>query len=183
MKFFDLVNISERYMDLINPSTPEKTLKIGDILGLKEGWRVVDCGCGFGEALALWAEEFGICGLGVDVREYACERARQKMAERGLVNRIEIVCANAAEYDYGGHSFDAAACIGASFIWKGFRPAIKALAALVPDGGKLAIGEPYWLTERVPPEYANKEHDMRTEHQLLQVARSDLQTQAEPEQK
>ncbi len=36
MNFFDLVNISERYMELVNPCTPEKVLTIGRVLGLEE---------------------------------------------------------------------------------------------------------------------------------------------------
>jgi len=32
MEFFDLKNISERYMELINPVTPEKILTIGKFL-------------------------------------------------------------------------------------------------------------------------------------------------------
>ena len=100
MKFFDLKDISERYMDLLNPSTPEKMLKIGEVGGLAPGQRVIDFGCGFGEVLVLWAERFGISGVGIDVRPYACERARRRVAERGLADRIEIACGNAAEYPF-----------------------------------------------------------------------------------
>jgi hypothetical protein len=32
MDFFDLVNISERYMELLNPTSTEKILTIGRIL-------------------------------------------------------------------------------------------------------------------------------------------------------
>jgi len=62
MKFFDLVNISERYMEIVNPSTLEKVLTIGKVLGLKEGNRVIDFGCGYGEVLSLWRQHFGISG-------------------------------------------------------------------------------------------------------------------------
>ena len=32
MNFFDLVNISERYMELVNPSTPDKMPTLGNHL-------------------------------------------------------------------------------------------------------------------------------------------------------
>jgi cyclopropane fatty-acyl-phospholipid synthase-like methyltransferase len=91
--FFGLVNISEQFMTVINPSTPEKIVRAGRVMGLKEGMRVIDFGCGFGEALALWAEQFGISGVGIDIREYACGRARQRLAPFG--DRFEIACMDA----------------------------------------------------------------------------------------
>ncbi len=36
MEFLDLMSISHRYMELLNPSTPEKVLKLGKILGLRD---------------------------------------------------------------------------------------------------------------------------------------------------
>ncbi len=100
MNFFDLVNISERYMEPVNPSTPEKVLTVGKVPGLKEGSRVIEFGCGYGEVLALWAKQFGACGTGVDIREHACNRARQKMSKLGLTDRTKIICVNAAEHSF-----------------------------------------------------------------------------------
>jgi cyclopropane fatty-acyl-phospholipid synthase-like methyltransferase len=173
MTFLDLKNISERYIELINPSTPEKALTIGRVLGLKKGSRVIEFGCGYGEILSLWAERFGISGIGIDVREHACERARRKMAERGFTDRIEIVCGDGAKYPYEKQSFDVAACIGASFIWGGYRNTIRGMKDAIRADGKLAIGEPYWLNERVPPEFAQKEQSIHTENELLRIARAE----------
>jgi len=173
MKFFDLVNISERYMEIVNPSTPEKILTVGKILGVGQDSRIIDFGCGYGEVLALWAERFGISGIGIDTREHACDRAQNKMHKRGMAERIEIVCANAAEYPFEKHSFDVALCIGASFIWGGYRPTIRTMKKAIHTGGKLVIGEPYWLKEDVPPEYAKGEQTVHTEYELLQITREE----------
>ena len=37
MEFSDLMSISHRYMDMLNPSTPEKIIKLGRLLKLKKG--------------------------------------------------------------------------------------------------------------------------------------------------
>jgi len=172
MNFFDLVNISESYMELVNPCTPDKVLTIGKVLGLGEGSRVIDFGCGYGEVLALWAKQFGACGTGVDIREHACSRARKKMSRLGLTDRIKIICANAAEYPFKKQLFDVAACVGASFIWGGYRPTIRAMKKVIHPKGKLVIGEPYWLRERIPPEYA-KTQQVHREHELWQITREE----------
>lgn len=166
MKLYD---ISERYMELINPCSVEKILKIGQVAGLGPTSRVIEFGCGFGEVLAIWAEAYGITGVGMDVREYACERARQKMVERGLADRIEIVHGNGAEYAFEPESYDLAACIGASFIWGGFPQTLAGMRGAIGTGGRMAVGEPYWLTSRVPPEYLRRE-PFHCEHELLALS-------------
>ena len=97
MEFFDLMSISHRYMEILNPSTSEKIIKLGKLLKLKKGNRVIDFGCGCAEPLTLWAEEFGITGIGIDISEDFCDRARTKLAMRGLSDQIEIVCSPAAD--------------------------------------------------------------------------------------
>lgn len=173
MKFFDLVNISERYMEIVNPSTPEKILTVGEILGVGRHSRIIDFGCGYGEVLALWAERLGISGIGIDIREHACERARSKMIKRALADRIEIVCGNGRDYPFEKHGFDAALCIGASFIWGGYRQTIQAMKEAIHTGGKLVIGEPYWLKEDVPQEYTKNVGTVHTEYELLQITREE----------
>jgi len=171
MKFLDLKNISERHMELLNPTTPEKIVKAGRIAGLKPGARVIDFGCGFAEPLMLWAKEFGISGVGIDIRPYACERARAKVAHNGLAQRLEIVCGDAAAYTYPAHTFDVAACIGATFIWSGFRQAVHSMRNAIHPSGRLVIGEAYWETANVPVEFSSQQTEVQDETVLLEDAR------------
>lgn len=76
MDFFDLMSISHRYMEILNPSTSEKIIQLGKLLKLKKGSRVIDFGCGTAESLTLWAEEFGITGIGIDISRDFCDRAK-----------------------------------------------------------------------------------------------------------
>ena len=173
MDFLELKNISERYMELVNPTTPEKVLTIGTVLGLHKGSRVIDFGCGYGEVLALWAQNFDISGVGIDIRLSACERAQQKMRDHGLANRITIICANAAEYAFEPHTYDVAACIGATFIWDSFQAAIGHMKAAIRPNGKLAVGEAHWRSANIPPEYAQTQPIFHHEYELAQLARTE----------
>lgn len=173
MEFLDLKDISEKYLELVNPTSTEKVLAAGRYAGLQPGHRVIDFGCGFGEVLVLWAENFGISGVGIDIRQYACKRATQKINERCLSERIEIVQGSGAEYRFEPGAFDAAACIGATFIWGGFRQAIQTMRLAVRPGGRLVIGEVFWLKSTVPPEFAQEQMDVCTEQQLVHQARQE----------
>jgi len=173
MDFFELMGISHRYMEILDPSTPEKIIKLGKTLGLKEGSRVIDFGCGCAEPLILWAEQFGISGIGIDVSAEFCERARKKLVTHGLSQRIEIVCCPGADYKFQEGSFDAATCIGATFVFGGYRQTVQAIKQAIKPGGRLGIGEPYWSSDRVPPEYVRKETSIFMESELLQTAREE----------
>ena len=173
MEFLDLKDISERYMELINPTSTDKIIAVGKHAGLQAGKRVIDFGSGFGEVLVLWAQYFGISGVGIDIRRYACQRARLKISEAGLSGHLEIVHGSGSEYNFEPHSFDVAACLGASFIWGGYLQTIRAMKRAICPGGKLIIGEPYWLKEPVPQEYLRQEEDVHTEYQLLEIARQE----------
>jgi ubiquinone/menaquinone biosynthesis C-methylase UbiE len=173
MEFFDLMSISHRDMEIFNPSTAEKIITLGQLLGLKQGSRVIDFGCGCAEPLALWAERFGITAIGIDICRDFCDRARKKLAMKGMSGRIEIVCAPGADYLFEEGAFDAATCIGATFVFGGYRQTIQALQRAIKKTGRLGIGETHWLGEQVHPEYAQKQTSTLTERELLQITRDE----------
>jgi SAM-dependent methyltransferase len=174
MDFFELKNISERYLELLNPTTPDKLIHAGRIAGLAKGSSLIDYGCGYGAELLLWARAFGISGLGIDIRPAACDRARAAIKAQGFEGQLEVVCGNAGEYRVEPQSYDIAACIGATFCWKGgFKEAVHAMKAAVKPGGRLVVGEVSWTGSQVPTEYAQRESFIKTEYELLQMAREE----------
>jgi SAM-dependent methyltransferase len=169
MQWYDFYDIAERYIELINPLSAEKVIQAGRYLCLSSKSRVIDFGCGYGEILALWTEEFSVKGIGVEIRDHAVERARKKMIIRGLASTIQIVHTDASAYDFEKQAFDAASCIGASFIWRGFEPTLAALKTAIKPGGRILIGEPYWKNNHAPSEYHGN-HEIHTELELMDIA-------------
>ncbi len=168
-----MYSIAERYIELINPTSPEKIINVGEVLRLKKESQVIDFGSGYGEVLALWASSFGIKGVGIDIREDCCKKAREKLARLGLSDDIKIIHADGAKYKPMRKDYDAAVCIGASFIWGDFEKTVKALKALVRPGGRIAIGEPYWRTSKVPRPLLKQLPMICTEKQLLKTIRDE----------
>src|SRR5579859_6673983 len=58
-------------------------------LGLKPGMQVLDIGCGWGEALKLAAERYGVSGTGITVSEHQAEYARRLC--QGLPVEIKVM--------------------------------------------------------------------------------------------
>src|SRR5512137_1694764 len=98
MDYLDLYTIAERDIELVNPTSTEKIILVGKMLGMGPGKKVIDFGSGYAEPLILWAEQFGIKGLGVELREACCKRARKKISDRGLGDRLKIVQADGSKY-------------------------------------------------------------------------------------
>lgn len=171
MKTLEFMAVAQGALDIMNPVAPERILAMGRAAGLNPASRVIEYGCGNGTILGLWAQEFGISGIGIEIREEFCENAREHLAAIGSANRVEVRCLDATEYDSDGCLFDLAACIGATDIFGGFEPTIAALKKVLAPGAKILIGERYWKHERVPPEFAQAWQDIRTEFDILRSIR------------
>lgn len=139
--------ITHRDHIVCNPTSSAKLDELVDLLPLQPQSRVLDIACGKAELLLRIADRHGATGVGVDISPYEFQAARQRVANRELASRIEIVESDGAEYDAEPGSFDMAMCIGATWVWGGFRGTIKALKKIVLPGGLIAIGEPFKMKE------------------------------------
>ena len=119
-------------------------------LDLKEGQRVLDVGCGWGSFAIHAAERHGVSVVGITLSEPQAELARERVAERGLSDRIEIRVQDYRATDDG--PFDAVSSIGMVEHVGSSQIDVYArrLARLVKPGGRvlnhgiarLRVGEP-----------------------------------------
>jgi cyclopropane-fatty-acyl-phospholipid synthase len=79
-------------------------------LGLRPGMRVLDVGCGWGSFALHAAREHGVSVLGITLSDEQAGLARQRVAEAGLGDSVEIRVADYRELTDG--AFDAIASIG-----------------------------------------------------------------------
>jgi cyclopropane-fatty-acyl-phospholipid synthase len=83
-------------------------------LGLREGERILDVGCGWGSFVIHAAREHGVHAVGVTLSPAQAELARRRVAEAGLEDRVEIRVGDYRDLQggAGGERFDAIASIG-----------------------------------------------------------------------
>jgi cyclopropane-fatty-acyl-phospholipid synthase len=79
-------------------------------LGLREGERVLDVGCGWGSFAIHAATNHGVKVLGITLSEPQATEARRRVAEQGLEDSVEIRVADYRELQ--AEPFDAIASIG-----------------------------------------------------------------------
>ena len=81
-------------------------------LDLEPGMRVLDVGCGWGSFAIHAAREYGVHVVGITLSEPQAQRARERVAEAGLSEKIEIRVQDYRHLPAG--SFDAISSIGMS---------------------------------------------------------------------
>lgn len=80
----------ETAQDTLEAAQAQKHELICRKLRLSAGERLLDVGCGWGSLLLHAATHHGVRGVGVTLSEPQAELARQRVAERGLSDRVEI---------------------------------------------------------------------------------------------
>jgi SAM-dependent methyltransferase len=130
-------------------------------IGIKPGWRVIDCGCGPLGALAVMAEMVGPEGqvVGIDFSEAAVQRARSIVSTLGLDN-VEVRVGDLHDVDGQalGGAFDLA--FTRLFLMHQRDPArtMERIAALLRPGGWIVAHEAL----RSPPPRSSPQLDALT---------------------
>ena len=141
--------VAEGDHDIQNPTSPEKIRLMGEWLRLSAEIRVVDVASGkCGPALVL-ASSFGCRITCVERAPEFVAAARERVSAAGLDELIEVVESDGREFPLEPEAWDAALCLGATFVWDDLEGTMSALVPAVRPGGHVVVGEPYW--RRSPP--------------------------------
>ncbi len=144
--------IAEANHRILDPFSESKLRLLGEVAGVGGDSRVLDLACGKGEMLCLWASWFGSAGVGVDLSPVFLGAAIERAAELEVADRLTFLQGDAGTYEPEPGAFDVAACIGATWIGGGLAGTIELLRPAIGRGGRILIGEPYWIEP--PPDEA-----------------------------
>jgi cyclopropane-fatty-acyl-phospholipid synthase len=110
-------------------------------LGLKEGERVLDVGCGWGSFVLHAAARHGVHAVGITLSPNQAGLARRRVAKAGLEDRVEIRLCDYRDLgaSVGDETFDAIASIGMVEHVGANRieEYARVLACLLTPGGRL----------------------------------------------
>lgn len=149
--------IAERAHELQNPISVEKLVLLGERLRLGPGSRVLDIASGRGGPALVLGRTFGCSVEGIEVAPEFHAAAVERAAAEGLDDRLSFRLADASAEALEPGAYDAALCLGATFVYGGLGPTLDALRPSVGPQGHVVVGEPYWRTS--PPPDDNDERD------------------------
>jgi len=127
-----------------NPTSAAKIRLLGDRMRLGPESSVLDLASGRGGPAMILAETFGCRITCVEKTQEFDAAARTRAREADLDSFIEFVHADAHDLLAEPGAYDAALCLGASFIWERLPGTLATLDTAVRGGGFIAVGEPYW---------------------------------------
>ena len=158
-----------------NPTSIGKLDELIALLDLPPSPRILDVACGKGELLLRIAEHYdrtdgyghSLDAVAIEISPYFIADLRDKHRLRASTARLEVLEMDGAEYKAPPDSFDLTMCVGASWVFHGMEGTLRYLAAATRPGGKVLVGEPFWIAE--PPaeylEYSGLKRDQFGSHE------------------
>jgi cyclopropane-fatty-acyl-phospholipid synthase len=120
--------------DTLEQAQAQKYEQICRKLGLREGERLLDIGCGWGGMLIYAAHHYGVDGVGCTLSDQQAAYARERVAQEGLEKKITILL---QDYRNIQEQVDKFVSIGMlEHVGKGYiRLFMEKLSALLKPGG------------------------------------------------
>jgi sterol 24-C-methyltransferase len=115
--------------------------KLGATLDLPPGARVLDAGCGQGDAALRLRARFGLDVDGVDLLEFNLRRARRRAARRGLAGSPRFSRSDYADLPFPDATFDGAYTLETLVHAFDHRGALAELRRVLKPGGRLVLFE------------------------------------------
>ena len=141
--------VAERDHEIQNPTSEEKLRLLGERIRLGQGSRVLDVASGRGGPALVLAQAFGCRVEGVEIAPEFHAAAVERAESRGVSHLVSFRLADASREELARDEYDAALCLGASFVYGSLADTVEALAPAVRPGGHVVVGEPFW--RRLPP--------------------------------
>jgi cyclopropane fatty-acyl-phospholipid synthase-like methyltransferase len=123
---------------------------------------VLDVASGRGGPALLLAREFGCSVEGVEIAPEFHGAAVERVAAAGLADLVTFRLGDASHEAFPAASYDAALCIGASFVWGSLAGTLDALEPVVGPGGHVVVGEPFWRRLPLPDDYEDRNDPFTT---------------------
>jgi ubiquinone/menaquinone biosynthesis C-methylase UbiE len=148
------------------PARRKRWLQLMNLLQPRPGERILDVGCGRGQAVIYLAQRVGPQGrvIGVDIQEGHVATAEEVLQEKGLT-QAQVMVADAAHLPFADGSFDAVLCVNVleavpdrlralSEMRRVLRPGGRALVAHDDHESQVYVCEDRSLCRRVVQAYS-----------------------------
>jgi arsenite methyltransferase len=137
--------------DSFHPGGLQLTARLGELLSLSPGQRVLDVAAGRGESAIFIARHFGCEVVGIDFGSGNVAEATLRAQEAGVTNLVRFEEGDAERLSIPDESFDAVICECAFCTFPDKPSAAREFARVLRNGGRVGLSD---LTRSgpLPPE-------------------------------
>jgi SAM-dependent methyltransferase len=133
--------------DSFHPGGLDLTRRLGDLLELRPGVRVLDLASGRGESAIYLAKQFGCEVIGIDLGKRNIEEATARAADAKVGHLVTFIEGDAERTSFTDASFDCVICECAFCTFPDKPAAAREMARLLRYKGRIGISD---LTRRGP---------------------------------
>jgi arsenite methyltransferase len=137
--------------DSFHPGGLTLTKRLGELLSLKPGMRVLDVASGKGESAIFLAQTFGCEVVGIDFGAVNVDQASARAHEANVDHLVTFQTGDAEKLPFPHTSFDALICECAFCTFPDKRMAAAEFARILKPGGQMGISD-LTRAESLPPE-------------------------------
>jgi arsenite methyltransferase len=127
--------------DSYHPGKLALTNRLGELLALGPGDRVLDVASGVGTSAIFLAQQFGCQVVGADYSEKVVHQANTNAAEAGLAGLVEFKAGDAEMLPFADNEFDALICECAFCTFPGKPQAAGQFARVLRPGGRIGLSD------------------------------------------
>lgn len=124
-----------------HPGGVKLTERLGQLLNLKPGIRILDVAAGAGTSGIFLAERFGCEVVGIDFSQKNVEAANRAALEMGLAERASFRWADAERLPFADGSFDALICECSLCLFPDKPVAVSEFARVLAPGGQVGLSD------------------------------------------
>lgn len=137
--------------DSFHPGGLGLTKRLGDLLGLKPGMRVLDVASGKGESAIFLAQTFGCEVVGLDFGSVNVEQSSARAREAKVDHLVIFQTGDAEKLPFSEASFDALLCECAFCTFPDKLTAAGEFGRILKPGGQVGLSD-LTRAESLPPE-------------------------------
>jgi arsenite methyltransferase len=127
--------------DSFHPGSLALTERLGTLLDLKPGQRVLDVATGRGASAIALAQRFGCTVVGVDYAATTVAEANRLAMEAGLADRVRFEQGDAEQLPFADGTFDTLICECAFCTFPDKRVAAAEFARVLRRGGRVGLSD------------------------------------------
>lgn len=127
--------------NLFTPGGLALTQRMGNLLDLRSGQRVLDAASGAGASAVFMAQHFGCEVVGVDYSAELVSQARLRRREAGLERHVTFQLGDSEGLPFPDDSFDAVICECSLCTFPDKRRAAREFARVLRPGGRVGLSD------------------------------------------